>query len=93
MQALTTRVDSIEKDLRSPRNKDWQENITERENDEVLEGLDIAGLDEIQQIQTALLRIEEGVYGFCVRCGEDIAPRRLDVMPAATLCIECARAG
>ena len=92
MARLNKRVGAIEKDLRSPRDQDWQESITERENDEVLEGLDNAGLNEIAQIQAALLRMDEGVYGICVRCGEDIAPRRLEVMPASTLCISCASA-
>ena len=92
LKALIKRVDAIELDLRQPSNPDWQENVTERENDEVLEGLDTAGLDEIVKIRSALLRMDEGVYGMCVRCGEDIAPRRLEVLPSSTDCIECARA-
>lgn len=91
LNVLIKRVDAIELDLRQPSNPDWQENVTERENDEVLEGLDEAGLAEIASIRAALLRIEEGAYGMCVRCGEDIAPRRLEVLPQSSMCIECAR--
>ncbi len=87
---LTRRVDAIERDLRKPGNQDWQESATEHENDEVLEGLDEAGLKELTQIRAALQRLSDGVYGMCIRCGEDIAPRRLEVMPAATACVTCA---
>jgi len=92
LKLLIRRVDAIEEDLRQPNNPDWQEQATERENDEVLEGLDAAGLEEIQQIRAALMRMEEGVYGICARCGEDIADRRLEVLPSSTQCIACARA-
>ena len=37
----------------------------------------------------ALERIEKGTYGLCVECGRDIAPERLEAVPAAALCIKC----
>ena len=45
---------------------------------------------ELQKIAAALRRIEAGVYGDCVHCGEAIAIWRLDLDPAAPLCIVCA---
>jgi DnaK suppressor protein len=45
---------------------------------------------ELQKIAAALRRIEAGDYGDCVRCGEEIAIRRLALDPAAPLCIDCA---
>lgn len=42
-------------------------------------------------IDAALARIEEGEFGFCVKCGEEIAPARLEHNPAASTCIQCAR--
>ena len=44
------------------------------------------------QIEAALRRIEGDDYGFCQECGEQIAPARLEVDPAALLCIDCASA-
>lgn len=44
-------------------------------------------------IDAALRRIDEGEFGYCVKCGEDIAPGRLEHNPAVTTCIECARNG
>jgi len=45
---------------------------------------------ELQKIAAALLRIDEGNYGYCLSCDETIAAARLDIDPAATLCIACA---
>ena len=47
---------------------------------------------KLQQIKTALQRIETGDFGICPRCGEDIDSRRLDFDPTAPLCIACAQA-
>lgn len=47
---------------------------------------------ELQRIDSALHRLDGGNYGFCVRCEEEIDERRLQLDPAATLCIVCAEA-
>ncbi len=48
---------------------------------------------ELVRISKALKRLELGEYGECLNCGEDIAVGRLEVDPAATLCIHCAETG
>ena len=45
---------------------------------------------ELKRIASALIRIEEEEYGYCITCGEEIAAKRLEIDPAAPLCIECA---
>lgn len=45
---------------------------------------------QLQRIHAALLRIQSGDYGLCAACEEEIAIRRLESDPAATLCIACA---
>ncbi|GAB4170925.1 MAG: TraR/DksA C4-type zinc finger protein [Thalassobaculales bacterium] len=45
------------------------------------------------RIQSALRRIETVDYGYCVRCDEPIAEKRLMLDPATTTCIHCAGAG
>ena len=45
---------------------------------------------EILQIDAALARIEAGEYGVCRDCGGEIDPRRLQALPYAVLCTECA---
>jgi len=46
---------------------------------------------ELQRIAATLKRIEAGEYGQCLKCGEDISPRRLELDPTAPLCMDCTR--
>lgn len=46
---------------------------------------------DLSQIESALHRVEEGTYGVCDRCGDQIPPRRMEVLPFATLCTPCQR--
>ena len=41
------------------------------------------------QVTTALERFEQGMYGICENCGEQIDPARLEALPYATLCLRC----
>ena len=43
----------------------------------------------IGKIKEALERIEEGTYGICEDCGEEISTERLKARPVTTLCIDC----
>jgi len=43
----------------------------------------------LKKVDEALQRIEEGVFGECDECGEDIELRRLEARPTATLCVSC----
>lgn len=45
----------------------------------------------LAEIDAALKRIEERTYGICTNCGTQIAEERLEALPWATLCIDCAR--
>ena len=42
-----------------------------------------------RRIRSALDRIQDGSYGICLQCEEEIAPKRLKAMPWAELCIAC----
>jgi len=42
-------------------------------------------------IDSALKRIDEGTYGTCVSCGDQIRYERLEATPWASLCIDCKR--
>jgi DnaK suppressor protein len=42
----------------------------------------------ISKIEAALMRIDDGSYGYCVETGEPISLRRLDARPIATLSVE-----
>jgi len=43
----------------------------------------------LSKIEEALVRIEEGDFGICEGCGEDIGLKRLEARPVTTLCIDC----
>jgi len=45
---------------------------------------------ELSRIDSALRRIDEDEYGYCQKCGEEIAEKRLAVDPAASFCVDCA---
>jgi len=90
---MTSRISAIDKDVRhreEPVEKDFAEQVTQAENDDVLNALDGEARATVQKIDAALLRIKEGTYGTCGRCGEPIDKKRLEAVPYATLCIGCA---
>lgn len=43
----------------------------------------------MNKVEEALGRIEDGSYGICDGCGEDIAEKRLEARPVAKFCIDC----
>ncbi|MCP4341263.1 MAG: TraR/DksA family transcriptional regulator [Desulfobulbaceae bacterium] len=45
---------------------------------------------QLSRISAALERIEEGEYGYCASCEEEINRRRLEVDPANPFCVSCA---
>jgi DnaK suppressor protein len=89
---LQRRVESLEKDLSQARSPDFAEQVTERENDDVLREIAREAREEIQRITHAIMRIDEDTYGSCERCGAEISAQRLAAIPNADYCIGCAQA-
>ena len=48
-------------------------------------------METLQAVNAALHRMDDGTYGQCDRCGNPIAPVRLEAMPSSTRCIDCAQ--
>lgn len=44
----------------------------------------------LPRIEAALGRITDASYGVCTRCGKEIPRGRLEIMPEASMCVECA---
>ncbi len=44
----------------------------------------------LQDIKDAIVRVDNGTYGICAHCGKDIPEERLEVVPYAKLCVDCA---
>ncbi|MFI9065712.1 TraR/DksA family transcriptional regulator [Streptomyces sp. NPDC053429] len=49
--------------------------------------------EHLEELDRAVERLERGEYGQCEHCGEAIPPERLEIRPAATTCVRCARHG
>lgn len=87
---LRGRVAGIDSELHSHHAKDWEDIATERESDEVLEGMGLNAQTEMRMIDAALARIAARTYGVCTKCGETIAQKRLDLLPYTPFCSICA---
>lgn len=46
---------------------------------------------ELARVDAALRALDDGTYGTCASCGKPIAPERLEAIPWAPTCIDCAR--
>jgi len=46
--------------------------------------------DTLADIDAALARLDDGSYGKCDRCGTEIAEARLEALPSARWCLDCA---
>ena len=73
-----------------PLSADFAEQAVETENDQVVEALDQEAQIELSQVNKALMRMEQGTYGACVVCGEDINIKRLQAIAYTPFCIACA---
>ncbi len=71
---------------KSPDALDEVQNAAERE-------LAIRNLDResqlLRSVRAALARMNEGTFGVCLHCEEDISPKRLNAVPWAGYCIQC----
>ena len=58
--------------------------------DEILHmGLDRVLSGQLQEVESALDRLNSGEYGACANCGKSISSKRLQALPWATHCVDC----
>ena len=89
LATMQGRLANIKRDATHEYSGDSAEQAQERENDEVVDAIGNETAQSIQAIQAALERIDQGSYGVCANCGEDIGEARLKVVPEATRCVDC----
>ncbi len=75
-----------------PVSANFNEQIKQTENDELVRALEQEGRQELRQINNALQRLENEEYTICSSCGGEIGEQRLLAIPYTDLCIECASA-
>ena len=90
LEQLTQRLASIKKDVTKAHSGDSSEQAQERENDEVVDAIGNETRVSLREVRAALDRIEDGTYGICENCGDDIPLGRLQALPEATRCLNCA---
>lgn len=86
LHELQGKVAHLEHHLRrvdGPHSADFEEQATDQEGDEVMQALDDSGRRELQDIESALARMDAGIYGICERTGKRIPLRRLQLVPTA----------
>lgn len=87
---LINRIGAIERDFRKGRPADFAEQTSGSENDEVLDEIFHEAKAELRQVNAALVRIDNGEYGYCLKCSKRIAAERLKVLPYTNICINFA---
>lgn len=93
LEELDERLTKITSDVKhedQSLEKDFEEQATAAENDQVLDALGNSARVEVEKIKQAISRIDAGTYGICASCGEAIKPERLAAIPYTHLCISCA---
>ena len=90
-QEYETRIAKIEDHLHNPQDEldeHWDDQAISMRQNDMRQNLLAEAQQNLTYVNNALMRIENGTYGECVECGEDIEEKRLDAVPYATLCME-----
>jgi RNA polymerase-binding transcription factor DksA len=93
LEELNLRLTRITNDIKHsdvPLEKDFAEQATQNENDEVMDYLGNSAQTEIEMIKRAIALIDNGQYGTCQVCDEPISKDRFKALPYSNLCIKCA---
>jgi RNA polymerase-binding transcription factor len=88
-QARENQADALETAAADDSVKDVADQSVKDVNQEIEYRLSERESQLVADIDQALLRLEEGSYGVCARCGRDIPERRLDALPTARYDAEC----
>ncbi len=87
---LEKRVTTIHSHARKPLDANSSEQAAELGNVEVVSALETEAVEELASIEAAMQRLEDGSYGTCITCSEDISEQRLSVRPESLQCVGCA---
>lgn len=90
LQSRATRASSDLRHESDPLSADFAEQVTQRENDDVLGAISSSAREELHKLEAALRRLAEGRYTTCSLCGEPIEEERLAAVPYTDRCRACA---
>lgn len=69
--------------------KDFADVASDDVDRKMIEALGSQDLKRLKSIEAALVRIQQGRYGLCMKCSKKIPQERLVALPYAVLCIDC----
>lgn len=81
-----TQVQMAEKEGDLP---DVSDRASEGFEDEISMGLMAIEAAQLEDIEAAIKRIDDGTYGLCESCGKAIPKKRLEILPFARFCLSC----
>lgn len=90
---LVNRLEALMKDKTRQKgaiSADSEEQAQDVENDEVVDHLEEIEMAQLRLVEVAITKIDNGRYGICDVCGEDISEARLKAVPQSHDCIKCA---
>ena len=65
------------------------DDANETSDQETMLGIQAGAQRQLEQVNRALSRLDDGTYGTCANCGKPINPARLEAHPSSTLCMDC----
>ncbi len=89
MQQLAQESSEFNELIQNMKAKDLVDIAADDIDRKTLEVLSNQELRRLQQIDSALARLENGHYGVCMSCSEKIPKERLEAIPYAFLCVAC----
>ena len=91
LKARYARVEGHLRQVGEPALRDMDDRLLLQQSDDVIQAIALRLGAEIEEINQALRRFDEGRYGICEFCARAIGPARLAALPAAARCERCAR--
>ncbi|PIE97526.1 MAG: conjugal transfer protein TraR [Treponema sp.] len=92
LAALDQKNDDFKEIIKNDTPKDFADIASSYTDQQILEVMGSQDLKRIQQINSALMRIQDGKYGRCIKCKKYIPEDRLKALPYALKCIACKEA-
>ena len=89
MDNLVASSNDIKQIVEGQEPKDFVDIASDDIDRKMIETLGAQELKHLKLIDSALTRIKQGKYGFCIKCDKRITPDRLEVIPEALMCIDC----
>lgn len=91
LDAIEGKLDQT-KDISSDKSSDPMDKASDSYEGDLSVSLAGRGAEELAEINAALQKIKDGVYGKCASCGKNIRVARIRAIPFATLCVKCKEA-